>query len=171
MINQIHLFTTLLAFLFLLNKPCNVLANENIIAETCKLTQFPQECISNLESDPRSSSADFTGLSKIAYQLSATKVNETMLLASQLVFNSTDYEAWSFLQVCLSYYKSISKQIFNEGIVAFDKKKYDKAYQVLEKANQAIVGCNNTNQSPLYESNTMNYRFITDTMAIINKLF
>ncbi|KAJ0013479.1 hypothetical protein Pint_21227 [Pistacia integerrima] len=145
MINQIHLFTTLLAFLFLLNKPCNVLANENIIAETCKLTQFPQECISNLESDPRSSSADLTGLSKIAYQLSATKVNETMLLASQL--------------------------IFNEGIVAFDEKKYDKAYQVLEKANQAIVGCNNTNQSPLYESNTMNYRFITDTMAIINKLF
>lgn len=171
-INQIHLFTTLLAFLFLLDKPCNALANDkNIVAKSCNLTEFPHECISNLASDPQSPGVDLIGLLKIAYQLSATKVNNTLLLTSQLVFNSTDYEAWSFLQVCLSYYKSIAKQISTDGIVALDEKKYDKAYEVLETANRAIVGCNNTKQAQLYENNTMNYRFIKDTMAILHKLF
>ncbi|KAJ0013813.1 hypothetical protein Pint_21199 [Pistacia integerrima] len=178
MVSQIHvlsLLTTLLPFLLLLSKPCKILATENIIAKTCHLTQFPQDCVSNLESDPRSSGADLTGLSRIALELSTTKVNNNATELFNFLQNATDYPTWSFFQTCFLYYNTSVYQITPESIVAFDEKKYDKTYQILDATNKAIVDCKNLGHTVgnlrVNDINTMNYRFINDTMTILHQLF
>jgi pectinesterase inhibitor-like protein len=60
----------------------------SLIAKSCNQTEFPDVCISTLESDPRSSNANLTDLSKIGFELTVTKSNETLAEAFKLLINA-----------------------------------------------------------------------------------
>ena len=64
-----------------------------LITATCSQTEFPDVCISTLESDPHSSIADLTNLSRIALEIAVTKANETKADTFKLFNNATGDES------------------------------------------------------------------------------
>ena len=64
---------------------------KSLINKTCSHTEFPDVCISTLESDPRSSSANLTDLPRIALELTLPKANETLVKAYNLLKNASTH--------------------------------------------------------------------------------
>ena len=75
-----------------------------LITTTCNHTEFSELCISTLESDSRSFSANLTDLSRIALDLAVTRANETRAESFKLVHNSTNYENWAYWLDCFDIY-------------------------------------------------------------------
>ena len=75
-----------------------------LITATCNHTEFSELCISTLESDSRSFSANLTHLSRIALDLAVTRANETRAESFKLVHNSTNYENWAYWLDCFDIY-------------------------------------------------------------------
>ena len=65
----------------------------SLVTPTCNHTEFPDVCISTLESDPHSSIADLTNLSRIALEIAVTKANETKADTFKLFNNATGDES------------------------------------------------------------------------------
>jgi pectinesterase inhibitor-like protein len=142
-----------------------------LITKTCGGTAFPDVCTTTLESDPRSSTADLKGLSRIALELSAAKANETAGVAYKLMINASTYATWSVRSTCFHGYNMSINKIKEQGLPAFDQGKYDKAYQTVDLLNQEVVYCSNFRIPELAEGNTMLSRFSTDVKTILHLLF
>lgn len=63
-------------------------------------TEFPDVFTSVLESDPRSSSANLAGLSRIGLEVTVAKANETAPVAYKLMNSAKDYAEWSIRSTC-----------------------------------------------------------------------
>uniref|UniRef100_A0A2N9GBY4 Pectinesterase inhibitor domain-containing protein n=1 Tax=Fagus sylvatica TaxID=28930 RepID=A0A2N9GBY4_FAGSY len=107
----------------------------SLIAKSCNQTEFPDVCISTLESDPRSSNANLTDLSKIGFELTVTKSNETLAEAFKLLINASDYEEWARRSACYYEYNSSDSQI-KVGLQYFDEMKYDEANRIVGLYNE-----------------------------------
>lgn len=148
-------------------------ANEigkSLITETCSHTEFPDICTSTLESDPRSFSANLTGLSRIGIQLVATKVNDTAVEALKLVQNATDYVEWGKLQACSGEYNA-SVHRMKEGLQCMDEHKYGETFQILDLVSAKIVYCRDLNTAKLIERSTFDVKVIAVVKAIVHLLF
>ncbi|KAL0010434.1 hypothetical protein SO802_005542 [Lithocarpus litseifolius] len=98
---------------------------KSLITTTCNHTEFPDVCISTLESDPRRSTADLTNLSRMALELAITEVNETKAEALKLVNNAGSYESWGIRLACYDGFNSIVYQL-EESLQYFDQLKYNE---------------------------------------------
>ncbi|OMP04538.1 Pectinesterase inhibitor [Corchorus olitorius] len=170
---SVNLFPAM-AVLILTLIPLHGFAQETgktLIENTCKQTEFPEECISALESDPGSLSANLTGLTKIIIQQSASKLGQTITLVDTLVKNATEYLTWGFLMFCRDSYNISFNQIQN-GLQAFDQLKYDESYKSVAGLNKAVVDCNNQQGLEiLNQVNTALFRISKDAMQILDSLF
>ncbi|KAK5786710.1 cell wall / vacuolar inhibitor of fructosidase 2-like [Gossypium arboreum] len=143
-----------------------------LIESTCKKTQYPEECISALESNPGSFTANLTGLTRIAVEKSASKLVETLHIVETLVLNATDYLTWGFLVNCRDTY-NISVPQIRRGLQAFDQLKFDKSYKSVEAVNNAVIGCDRQGWTLpiLTQVNRALFRLTKDTMMILHLLF
>ncbi|XP_023878471.1 uncharacterized protein LOC111990931 [Quercus suber] len=141
-----------------------------LIIKTCTQTEFPDVCTSVLESDPRSSSANLTGLSRIGLELTATKVNETTAEAYKLLINATEYYQWSMRSACFYEYNSSVRQIY-KGLEYFDQQKYHKANEVVFHVNGDIHTCSTRDVPELTGTNTLISKFTTDLQKILHQLY
>lgn len=151
-------------------------SNENeignsLITKTCNGTEYPDVCTSILESDPRSSNADLTGLSRIALELTATKVNVTAAVAYKLMRNAGGYVEFGNAQACYVGYNSSVHEINEEGLKYFDERKYEEANEVVASVNKQINYCATLRIGALDESNTLLGKFTTDLKTILHLLF
>ncbi|GMI65492.1 hypothetical protein HRI_000218500 [Hibiscus trionum] len=142
----------------------------SLIESTCRKTEYPEECISALESDPSSFNANLTGLTRIAVQKSESKLVDTLNTVSSFVLNATDYMTWGFLLFCRDSYNASVPQI-QEGLQAFDKLEFEKSYRSVEAVNKAVVECDKQGLKMLSQVNSVLFRLTKDTMAIMDLLF
>ncbi|TYH46529.1 hypothetical protein ES332_D11G342600v1 [Gossypium tomentosum] len=142
-----------------------------LIESTCKKTQYPAECISALESDPGSFTANLTGLTRIAVEKSASKLVETLHIVDMVVQNATsDYPTWGSLVLCRYSYNTSVPQI-REGLQAFDQLKFEKSYESVEAVKKAVIDCDHQGVKSLTQVNTALLRLIEDTIMILHLLF
>jgi pectinesterase inhibitor-like protein len=144
---------------------------ESLITKTCGGTEFPDVCTSALESDPRSSTADVKGLSRIALELSATKAKEAAGVAYKLMQNSSDYADWSKRTTCFDSYNSTADRIKGEGLKYFEEGKYEKAYQIVNLLTEDIKYCTSFGVPQLVETNTMLSKVISVVKTILHLIF
>ena len=144
---------------------------EPLITKTCGGTEFPDVCTSALELDPRSSTADVKGLSRIALELSATKAKEAAGVAYKLMQNSSDYADWSKRTTCFDGYNSTADRIKGEGLKYFEEGKYKKAYQIVNLLTEDIKYCTSFGVPQLVETNTMLSKVISVVKTILHLLF
>ncbi|PPD88106.1 hypothetical protein GOBAR_DD14930 [Gossypium barbadense] len=123
-----------------------------LIESTCKKTQYPAECISALESDPGSFTANLTGLTRIALEKSASKLVETLHIVDMVVQNATVPQ-------------------IREGLQAFDQLKFEKSYKSVEAVKKAVIDCDHQGVKSLTQVNTALLRLIEDTIMILHLLF
>jgi pectinesterase inhibitor-like protein len=153
---------------------CGTAADETgkaLITKTCGSTAFPDVCTTTLESDPRSSSADLKGLSRIALELSIAKTNETAGVAYYLLNHASGYATWAERSACFHGYNMSINKIKEEGLPSFDQGKYDKAYQSVDLLNQEAAHCSTFNIPELTEKNTLLSKFSTDVKTILDLLY
>ncbi len=143
----------------------------SLIAKSCNQTEFPDVCISTLESDPRSSKANLTDLSKIGFELTVTKSNETLAEAFKLLNNASDYEEWARRSACYDTYNSSDYQI-KVGLEYFDEMKYDEANRIVGLYNEGLNYCLlNLTVVELTERITFLKKFTTDLKVILHLLY
>ncbi|XP_075665220.1 uncharacterized protein LOC142634854 [Castanea sativa] len=141
-----------------------------LITKTCTQTDFPDVCTSISESDPHSSSANLTGLSRIGLEFTAAKVNETTAEAYKLLINATEYYQWSMRSACFQEYNSSVHQVY-KGLEYFDQQKYHKANEIVFLVNGEIHTCSVRDVPELTGTNTLLSKFTTDLQTILHQLY
>ncbi|OMO62198.1 Pectinesterase inhibitor [Corchorus olitorius] len=118
-----------------------------LIATVCSKTENPQDCISLLESDPRSFTSNLTGLARIALEITARNARN-----------------------CRDFYIDSVGNLW-DSLRAFDELKFDKSYQSLQYVIGNVTDCQNT---PLDDFNGLNATMLKITkyvLAILHQLF
>ncbi|KAL4626132.1 hypothetical protein ACB092_05G073800 [Castanea dentata] len=141
-----------------------------LITATCSKTEFPDVCISTLESDPRSIRANLTGLSRIGLELAITEANETKAEALKLVNNAGSYESWAIRLACYDEFNSSVYQL-EESLPYFDQLKYNESNRIVELFNGGLNYCINLGVAELSTRITFLRKFTTDIKAILHLLF
>merc|ERR1712071_50119 len=146
-----------------------------LITSTCNSTDFPNDCVTFLESDPRTSTVDLTGLSRIALELTATKASDGLKESALLVQNAANYYDWGFKVVCFDEYSNSVPLLKNESLQYFDQKNYNKTFEILDGVNKATLRCNESlsriNEVGLFANNSNIWMLTSITKAILNLLF
>lgn len=93
----------------------------NLIETTCERTPFYKLCVSTLQSDPRSSSADVAGLAHIAADKLKAKAAATLGQITGLLKAAKDPKLKIALRDCVDYYNAIIKYDVPEAIEAVAK--------------------------------------------------
>ncbi|KAL0010430.1 hypothetical protein SO802_005538 [Lithocarpus litseifolius] len=143
---------------------------ESLITTTCNHTEFPDVCNSTLESDPRSSSANLTGLSRIGLELAIAKADEIKADAFKLIFNASNYSNWDIRSACFGAYNR-SFYPFKESLQYFDEQKYNESYTIVDTFNKGLRYCIDIGVRELTAGITFLTKFTTDVKAILHLLF
>ncbi|XWS14231.1 hypothetical protein CRYUN_Cryun36dG0105400 [Craigia yunnanensis] len=93
----------------------------NLIETTCKRTPFHNLCLSTLQSDPRSSSADVAGLAHIGADKLKAKATATLVQITGLLKGAKDQKLKMALRDCVDYYNAIIKYDIPVAIEAVAK--------------------------------------------------
>ncbi|XP_038698096.1 uncharacterized protein LOC119995666 [Tripterygium wilfordii] len=148
--------------------------NESLIAKTCNQTDYPQDCTSNLDSDPRSAHAkDIKELARISLEILASKVNNTAsAFQKALVGERESYEEWSYVMVCTYGYNS-SRVNMTNSVRLVEGDKYQDAYKEVEAVKSETTHCMSfpLSEPNLVDINTKLFRFLVDAMAVVRLLF
>ena len=113
----------------------------SLVTLTCNHTEFPDVCISTLESDPHSSIADLTNLSRIALEIAVTKANETKVDTFKLFNNATSDESQETRLACYEYGFNSTVYQFKENLQYLDKQNYTESSKRTKLAS-ALFGKN-----------------------------
>ncbi|KAI8005111.1 Cell wall / vacuolar inhibitor of fructosidase 1 [Camellia lanceoleosa] len=89
----------------------NYRAHADLIADTCKKSEYPDLCNSTLRSDPRSAEADATGLARIVLEAALIKASTTFDQVKKLLSKTTEPVLKKCLTACTDLYESILEEI------------------------------------------------------------
>ncbi|KAI8005112.1 Pectinesterase inhibitor [Camellia lanceoleosa] len=89
----------------------NYHSHADLIADTCKKSEYPDLCNSTLRSDPRSAKVDATGLARIMLEAALTKASTTFNQAKKLLSKTTEPVLKECLTLCTDNYKLIIEEI------------------------------------------------------------
>ncbi|XWS14230.1 hypothetical protein CRYUN_Cryun36dG0105300 [Craigia yunnanensis] len=135
---------------------CHNLPN-NLIETTCKQTPFFNLCVSTLQSDPRSSTADVAGLAHIAADSVNAKATATLNQITGLLKSAKDPNLQKALQSCVDSYNTIVKADIPVAIEAIVKGNPKFAVQSATDAANEAQDCEksfaNPPKSPVSDSN------------------
>ena len=142
----------------------------SLVAPTCNHTEFPDVCISTLESDPRSSTADLTNLSRIALEIAVTKANETKADAFKLFNNATSDESRETRLACYEYGFNSSVYQFEESLQYFDEQNCTESSRIVYIFNGGLDYCIDVGVVELTVSITFLKKFTTVVKEILDLL-
>ncbi|OWM71088.1 cell wall / vacuolar inhibitor of fructosidase 2-like [Punica granatum] len=110
-----------------------------LIEQTCKLTPFPDLCLSALHSSPGSSSTDLHGLAGIMANSVLQNANQTLDQIQQLLDRSpADPETEHSLAYCAELYIPVVKYNLPQAIDALSKGRLGfAAYAINDAVNEA----------------------------------
>ncbi|KAH7857829.1 hypothetical protein Vadar_016989 [Vaccinium darrowii] len=100
----------LLLFLLVLLSQ-NYFSRGDLIADTCRKTDYPRICISTLRSNPDSKTADVKGLVRIILKAALGKANTIFNQANDLLKKTKDRLVRQSLDVCVSVYEGALDEI------------------------------------------------------------
>ncbi|KAL7175367.1 hypothetical protein ACSBR2_029048 [Camellia fascicularis] len=89
----------------------NYHSHADLIADTCKKSEYPDLCNSTLRSDPRSAKADATGLARIMLEAALIKASTTFNQVKKLLSKTTEPVLKQCLTDCTDLYESIVEEI------------------------------------------------------------
>ncbi|KAI8004665.1 Pectinesterase inhibitor [Camellia lanceoleosa] len=89
----------------------NYHSHADLIADTCKKSEYPDLCNSTLRSDPRSAKADAKGLTRIMLEVALTKASTTFNQVKNLLSKTTEPVLKRCLAICADMYDSIVEEI------------------------------------------------------------
>ncbi|KAL7263834.1 hypothetical protein ACSBR1_001899 [Camellia fascicularis] len=89
----------------------NYHSHADLIADTCKKSEYPDLCNSTLRSDPRSAKADAKGLAHIMLEVALTKASTTFNQVKNLLSKTTVPVLKRCLTICADMYDSIVEEI------------------------------------------------------------
>ncbi|OMO68911.1 Pectinesterase inhibitor [Corchorus olitorius] len=138
--------TMILIPLLVLNQCLTSIGQETgkaLIATVCSKTENPQDCISLLESDPRSFTSNLTGLARIALEITASKANTSLVVAEYWLQHAKDYTDWASASACRGGYAS-SVNSMQDSLRAFDELKSDRLFQNLQYVINNVTYCQKT---------------------------
>ena len=136
--------------------PLSYSAND-LIETTCKQTPFFDLCVSTLQADPRSSSADVAGLAHIAADSVNAKATATLNQITGLLKSAGDPNLLKALQGCVDKYNAIIQAdipVAIEAIVKGDPKfAVDSSTDAANEAQYCENSFANPPSSPITDSN------------------
>ncbi|KAH7859255.1 hypothetical protein Vadar_033708 [Vaccinium darrowii] len=89
----------------------NYFSHGDLIADTCKKTEYPRICVSTLRSNPDSKTADVKGLVRIILKAALGKANTILNQANDLLKKTKDRLVRQSLNVCVSVYEEALDEI------------------------------------------------------------
>ncbi|CAM8889428.1 unnamed protein product [Rhodiola kirilowii] len=107
----------MLSLLFLVSHL--VMADDRLITSTCNRTPFPNVCISNMRSDPRSASANTAGLGAILVDKISSKTNQAEGIVKR--GGASDPRVVQALNHCAEAYNAVLVADVPMAIEAFTK--------------------------------------------------
>ncbi|XVE82301.1 hypothetical protein DITRI_Ditri15bG0137200 [Diplodiscus trichospermus] len=129
----------------------------SLIETTCKQTPFFNLCVSTLQSDPRSSTADVAGLGHIIADSINGKAPATLNQIKGLLKSATDPNMQKALQSCVDSYNTIVQAdipVAFEAITKGDPKfAVDSAADAANEAQDCEKSFANPPKSPISDSN------------------
>ncbi|OMO73271.1 Plant peroxidase [Corchorus capsularis] len=143
-----------------------------LIATVCNKTENPADCISLLESDPRSFISNLTGLARIALEITAWKANTSLIVAEYWLQHAKDYLGWASASACCGGYES-SVNSMQDSLRAFDELKSDRLFQSLQCVISNVTYCQTTPSPPdaFYGLNATMLKMTKYVLAILHQLF
>lgn len=115
----------------------------NLIETTCKNTPFYNLCYSTLKSDPRSSTADVSGLALIVAHSANAKAIATLSQISALLLSVKDPTLEKALEGCIESYNTIIQADIPVAIDAIEKHDPKFAVQSATDAGNEAQNCEN----------------------------
>ncbi|GMI80224.1 cell wall / vacuolar inhibitor of fructosidase 1, CELL WALL / VACUOLAR INHIBITOR OF FRUCTOSIDASE 1 [Hibiscus trionum] len=136
--------------------PLSYSAN-SLIETTCKKTPFPDLCVSTLKPNPRSVTADVSGLALIVANSVNTKASATMNQIATLLRSATDPNLKKALSGCVDSYNTIIKADIPVAIEAIEKNNPKFAVDSASDAGNEAQRCEDGfgGKSPISGSNKM----------------
>ncbi|KAG5560848.1 hypothetical protein RHGRI_004007 [Rhododendron griersonianum] len=142
----------------------------DLIADTCKKTDYPELCISTLRSDPLSKTADVEGLARIVLKVLLVKVNATLNRANDLSKESEDPVVKECLNVCASQYDDAIYDEIPEAIENLSKFAADEVIVGALTCEDTFNEEPNVRKSPLTADNNMLIQLASVAYKIIASL-
>ncbi|XP_058076737.1 cell wall / vacuolar inhibitor of fructosidase 2-like [Magnolia sinica] len=112
----------------------------NLIRETCNHTSYHHLCVYSLQSDPRSYTANVSGLAMISIELARANATDTLLYISMLLKKSAGELMNRSLDTCYNEYE-LAIDRFNEGIEEYHSKEYSDIGQLVVDAAGMAETC------------------------------
>ncbi|KAK4586450.1 hypothetical protein RGQ29_023551 [Quercus rubra] len=143
--NSISPTSIFLMLLLLLHVPliqCSIFPLDdesgNLIDHTCKKTSHYDLCLSSLQSNPQSSTADVKGLAQIMADILLANVTDTLNYIEGLIKQSPEPELERSLTYCAELYIPVVKYTLPQAIDALSKGHYRFAnYGISDVAKEA----------------------------------
>ncbi|XP_058077330.1 cell wall / vacuolar inhibitor of fructosidase 2-like [Magnolia sinica] len=151
MANAFHpflVFPLALALSLIFNLSSAAYNSTDLIQTTCNKTNDYQLCISSLESDPRSSTADLNIFAKIMIELTLSNVTDTYSFIAKLI---NDTEIDHVLKICLydcSAVYDIGVNYLKDALTYLDLKAYIEVAKLVGSAGGEGVECDNMFKKP-----------------------
>ena len=151
--------------------PCKLLSSD-LIETTCKQTPFFDLCVSTLQADPRSSSADVAGLAHIAADSVNAKATATLNQITGLLKSAGDPNLLKALQGCVHKYNTIIQADIPVAIKAKAIVKGDPKFAVdssTDAANEAQY-CENSFANPPSSPITDSNKAVHDLSTVLESI-
>ncbi|GFY81385.1 hypothetical protein Acr_01g0011940 [Actinidia rufa] len=173
---RISLSMTRMSLLFLFVVfTLNYHSQSDLIADTCKKTEFPEFCISTLRSNPRSASADVNGLARIVFEAGLAKATSTLNKVNFLLKKTTERILKQCLQICAHVYDKalddISQAIENVGSNISEVVNYASSASInVEDCEESFDEEPNKRKSPLTDDNSAVDQLVNIGAAIVQPI-
>ncbi|GFY81386.1 hypothetical protein Acr_01g0011950 [Actinidia rufa] len=173
---RISLSMTRMSLLFLFVVfTLNYHSQSDLIADTCKKTEFPEFCISTLRSNRRSASADVNGLARIVFEAGLAKATSTLNKVNLLLKKTTERILKQCLQICANVYDdaldNISQAIENVGSNNSQAVYYASEASInVEDCEESFDEEPNKRKSPLTGDNNVVDQLVNIGAAIVHPI-
>ncbi|KAF3456382.1 hypothetical protein FNV43_RR01032 [Rhamnella rubrinervis] len=146
----------------------------NLIANTCKKTPHYDLCVSSLESNPESSSADLNGLAQIMVNIVLSNTSSTLDYIQGLLKEAPEPQLQRALADCAELYIPVVKFSLPQAIEALISGHFGFANYGISDAAKEAAACekafSGSIKSPLTDRNSIVRDLADIATAIINLL-
>lgn len=173
-----HIFLSLVTLFFSSSSSLAIQSSTQLIQQTCSQTKYYQLCVSSLQSDPRSSTADLKVYAKIFVELALSNAKDTFSYTYRLTSNeSMDPVLKMCLNDCLSVY-DIGVNKLTDALIYLDLKDFIQVNNLLGTAKEQGEQCDQffikppvpETPSPLTDRNEVYERLCSIAIVIVNLL-
>ncbi|KAI8546922.1 hypothetical protein RHMOL_Rhmol07G0157000 [Rhododendron molle] len=142
----------------------------DLIADTCKKTEYPNLCISTLRSNPDSKTADVEGLVRIILKVTFARVNATLDRVNDLLKKTKDRGLKQSLVICASLYGDAVNYEIPRAIQSVGKDNFTARTETTAIVDDADTCEDQFGESPITAENNIIIQLAIIALGIINRL-